>query len=361
MGNPRYGSFILKYLNLLVFKKKTLGKVFEQIAAQRGDEAGVIFEGQKVGYREVNRRANRRANLFRSLGVGKGDVVALVMENRLEFLETVVGLSKLGGVTALINYNLKGTALAHCINISGANRIIVGAECVQSVKDALPELERVAIEDIYVDTYWKEGAGVLKGANNLNEMLEKASGENPVSPPLGSKDLVLYIYTSGTTGLPKAARISHYRWFGAGLAFGYYGLVLDTSDTMYCPLPLYHSNGILIAFSSAVQNGANFVITRRFSASGFWKEATETGATSFIYIGELLRYLVNQEPGKYDKAHKVTRIVGNGLRPDIWPSFVERFGIKHIREFYASTEGNAYTLNLNDKEGSVGQVILKLS
>ncbi|MCH7479207.1 MAG: AMP-binding protein, partial [SAR324 cluster bacterium] len=68
--------------------------------------------------------------------------------------------------------------------------------------------------------------------------------------------------------------------------------------------------------------------------------------------------LVNSPPGPYDRNHKVDRILGNGLRPDIWEVFRKRFGVEHIREFYASTEGNAATLNMNDVVASVGKPVL---
>jgi fatty-acyl-CoA synthase len=178
---------------------------------------------------------------------------------------------------------------------------------------------------------------------------------------LNSSDLLSYIYTSGTTGMPKPARISHLRWFAAGLALGAYGLEVTQRDTVYCPLPLYHSNGMLIALGAAMRNGATLALSRRFRASQCWEEVAKFGATRFVYIGEVLRYLVNTPPGPYDRAHKVTHVLGNGLRPDIWRAFQERFGVAHIREFYASTEGNAAMLNLNNVAGSCGASIIRPS
>jgi len=198
----------------------------------------------------------------------------------------------------------------------------------------------------------------------LDAALGRQSGA-PMPPEsradLYCRDKAFYIYTSGTTGLPKAARINHYRWVGAGLAFGLYGLGARREDVIYCPLPLYHSNGILIAFGAALVSGAALALSRRFSASRFWDEAYGFGATAAVYIGEILRYLVNAPPAAHERDHRITRVLGNGLRPDIWELFRQRFGIRHVREFYASTEGNAYTLNMNDVVGSVGQAILKFS
>jgi fatty-acyl-CoA synthase len=358
MASLNYYRMFYNYLKLLVLKNKTLGKTAEEMAASRKDATFLLFEDERISFAEFNRRANRRANFFRERGVGKGDVVCLLMENRPEYLETVVGLSKLGAITAGINYNLMGRALVHSLRTSGGGKAIVGAECLNTFREAMAEEQCVPPEEVYVDTRWEADAQPPASSQNLNELLAAASEENPPAPPLNSSDLFMYIYTSGTTGLPKAARISHLRWYGAGLAFGWYAWEVRAEDIIYCALPLYHSNGALIAFGAALRNGAALAISRRFSAGKFWEEAHTFGATCFIYIGEVLRYLVNSPPGPYDRDHKVTRVLGNGLRPDIWTVFQERFGIAHIREFYASTEGNAYTFNLTDTAGSVGKSLI---
>ncbi|MCH8888741.1 MAG: long-chain-acyl-CoA synthetase [SAR324 cluster bacterium] len=361
MGKRNYYRFLFRYLGLVLFKRKTIGATLEKTAARHGGRVCVLFEDESITYAEMNRRANRRANFFHGLGIAKGDVVCLLMENRPEFLATVLGLAKLGAVTALINHNLKGRALAHTLNLSGAQVLVVGQECLETLDAVLPELERIPSDRIYVDTRWDAGGSGPAGLQHLNALLTAAGEDNPHPPPLNSKDPVLYIYTSGTTGLPKAAIINHMRWFSAGLAMGSYALQVTQRDVVFCALPLYHSNGILIAFGASLINGAALGLSRRFSAGGFWEEAVRFEATCFIYIGEVLRYLLNQAPGEAETRHRITRILGNGLRPDIWPAFRERFGIADIREFYASTEGNAATINMDNVAGSVGTPVLKSS
>jgi fatty-acyl-CoA synthase len=356
-----YYKFLFRYLGLLAFKRHTLGKTVEQMAARQGNTPFLLFENEQVTFDEFNRASNRRANLMMALGVQKGEVIALMMENRPEILTTLVGLSKLGAVTSAINTNLTGQALAHSLNICGATRLIVGAECLERLVDILPNLERIRSQNVFLDTRWPATVPLPGGLQDLNGMLTGASEADPPPVPLRSSDLLMFIYTSGTTGLPKAARITHLRWFTGALALGYYAWEVTPQDTVYCALPLYHSNGAIIAFGAALVNGAKLGISRRFRASKFWEEVVQFKATCFIYIGELLRYLVNTPPTSHDRAHKVDRILGNGLRPDIWKQFQERFAVPHIREFYASTEGNAGMVNLADVPGSCGTPILKTS
>jgi fatty-acyl-CoA synthase len=170
-----------------------------------------------------------------------------------------------------------------------------------------------------------------------------------------ARDKLFYIYTSGTTGNPKAANFSHLRYLSVGGAYTEIASVRP-DDRIYCVLPLYHTAGGVIAVSMALLNGATLVLRRKFSASEFWSDCRAHGVTIFQYIGELCRYLLNRPETSEDRVHKVRCVVGNGLRPDIWAKFQDRFGIRDVREFYGATEGNFALINLDNKVGAVGRV-----
>jgi acyl-CoA synthetase (AMP-forming)/AMP-acid ligase II len=362
MSKLRYLQLMLKYVTLLAFKRKTMGGYCEAAAAKWPERVFVRFEDEAITFRDFHERSNRRANFLRAQGVKKGDVVVLMMENRPEYLETVVAVGKLGAIVSNINTNLRDRQLLHSVRLSTPKFAIVGSECAEAFEAALA-LEPAPLlgtESIAVDTRWREYA-VPQSWRAIEPLLAEASPASPPDAGIRSDDMLCYIFTSGTTGLPKAAKINHLRFASGGIGMGWYGMAITPADTIYCSLPLYHSNGLLIAFGSALVNGATFAIARKFSVRRFWEDCAKFGATAFVYIGEVLRYLVNQPPSAADRAHKVTRCLGNGLRPDIWGEFKERFGIPHVREFYAATEGNAFTLNLDDTHGSVGKIILKSS
>jgi fatty-acyl-CoA synthase len=98
------------------------------------------------------------------------------------------------------------------------------------------------------------------------------------------------------------------------------------------------------------------ILRRKFSATAFWDEATMERATAIVYIGELCRYLVNSPPHPKERAHTIRTGFGNGLRPDVWQAFLDRFSIPHLCEFYGSTEGNVSMLNYDGTVGAVGRV-----
>ena len=131
-------------------------------------------------------------------------------------------------------------------------------------------------------------------------------------------------------------------------------MTLTPEDTYYCALPLYHSNALVGGFGSCLCGGATLALRRKFSASQFWEDCIKFEATAAIYIGELLRYLLAQPERESDRAHNVTRVLGNGLRPDIWMEFKNRFGIPRVHEFYGASEGNSGFVNIFNFDKTVG-------
>jgi fatty-acyl-CoA synthase len=328
----------------------TIADIVEGFARTTPDHDAILYLDRIVSYRAMNDAASRYALWAKAQGVGRGDVVALLMENRPEFLFAWLGMAKIGAVTALINTNLRGGPLAHCISIAKAKHIIVGSELAASYAEAVPLFENAPQAWITAD----DGAA----PGNLDAALAAMQPEQfdpALRAGLTDKDKVFYIFTSGTTGLPKAANISHLRMLFMMYGFAG-GLNSGSNDRMYCVLPLYHSSGGICAVGVAFTAGGTLVLRRKFSAHEFWEDCYRYKPTSFIYIGELCRYLLNAPPRPHERDHNLRVITGNGLRPEIWPHFQERFAIPRIIEFYGATEGNVSMLNYNGKVGAVGRV-----
>jgi len=333
----------------------TVADVIEGVVDDHRDATALRFEGESWSYRDLEIAANRVAHWAHAQGLGRGDVVALLMENRPEYLFTWIGLAKAGVETALLNTNLTGSPLAHAITVCEGKTIIVGAELVAAYESARSELAGSLSAWVWRDTR-------AAAAGQVYQDLDAALATFPDTRPprtwrasAKTDDNLFFIYTSGTTGLPKAARFSHYRYLQAGLAFSAFAGVRDT-DVIYCCLPLYHTAGGVLAVAMAFLSGATLVLRRRFSATAFWDDCRAYDVTVFQYIGELCRYLVNRPESASDRDHRVRCAVGNGLRPDIWARFQKRFAIRDIREFYGATEGNFAMVNIDNKVGSVGRV-----
>jgi fatty-acyl-CoA synthase len=310
-------------------------------------------EGAEVSYAAFDAYANRVAHWAVAQGLEPGDTVALYMGNRWEYVAIWFGLSKVGVLAALLNNQVTGKALAHGLNISEAQHAIVEGALAEQYKTAC-DLIDCQITPWITDSV----ATDIANAQDFRAGLDAASAERPDRSRrqhLRAKDPCMKMYTSGTTGLPKAAIVAHTRAL-------YYLQVFGTAakaakeDRMMMVLPLYHATGGLCGVGAALSFGGCVLVRRRFSASKFWTDCSQSGATMFMYVGELCRFLVAAEPHPDEKTHKIHTAIGNGLRPDVWPRFVERSGIDRIMEFYGATEGNVGLLNLDSKPGAIGRV-----
>jgi fatty-acyl-CoA synthase len=327
----------------------TIVDIVDGFAAAAPDSPAVLQDDRIVSYGELNGAANRVAHWAHGQGIGQGDVVALLMENRPEYLSAWLGLLKVGATAALINTNLRGAPLAHSISIAGARHIILGSELGVHYADTRPLLEGAPV------------AWVTDGASGGEDLDAALTASSPALPDPGwragvtCKDRAFYIFTSGTTGLPKAATITHLRMLF--MMYGFAGaLNSGPHDRMYNVLPLYHSAGGICAVGVALTAGGALVLRRKFSVQEFWNDCARYRPDFFQYIGELCRYLLNAPPGPHERDHGVRAITGNGLRPEIWAAFQERFAIPKIIEFYGATEGNVSMLNYDGKIGAVGRV-----
>ncbi len=328
----------------------TLADAIEEAVDDHAERTFISFEGADTSYAEFEARANQFARWGQSAGLKKGDTVALFMENRPDYIAFWTGMAKIAVRTALINYNLSGAGLAHCVKIVGCKAIVMNPELAPQFASARGQVELPL------------GAFVLGGQADglvqIDSAVDQAAQDRldrSVRAGVKGGEVALYIYTSGTTGLPKAAKISGVRARGLMRVFKD-ATEANHNERILLTLPLYHATGGMCGVGTALNAGACIILRRKFSASHFWQEAIENDATMLVYIGELGRYLVNQPASPLERQHKITKGFGNGLRADVWAEFVERTGISRLVEFYGSTEGNVNFFNLDGKIGAVGRI-----
>ena len=326
---------------------RTLPVIIEELADDFGEAPALLSDRETLTFRALAERANRYARWALAQGLGKGDVVCLLMPNRPDYMAIWLGITRLGAVVSLLNTNLAGAALAHCIDIVSPKHVIVADELIEAYATARPHLAtRVEV--------WSHG-----GSRQFPDLALAVGGLSGarlagVEPPAVA-DCALYVNTSGTTGLPKAAIVSHQRLLTWSLWFA--GM-MDTrpDDRMYNCLPMYHSVGGVVATGALLVNGGSVVIRDGFSAGRFWDDVARFDCTMFQYIGELCRYLVHTPSHPLERAHRIRLACGNGLRGDVWSTFRDRFRIPKILEFYAATEGNVTLFNYEGKPGAVGRI-----
>ena len=330
--------------------RRLMPAIVNELAHRFGDRPALLSDRECFSFRELAARSNQYTRWALEQNLNKGDVVGLLMTSRPEYFAAWVGIVAAGAVVALLNTNLVGPALSHCINLVQPKHLIVASELIDSIATALPG-------STAEPTIWIHGAEHT-AFGRIDALVHALSSQELTiaecaTPSLD--DLALLIYTSGTTGLPKAAKLSHARilqwshWF-AGM------MNIQPEDRMFDCLPMYHSIGGVLVPGATLVGGGSVVIRESFSAGHFWNEVIRWDCTMFQYIGEFCRYLLHAAPSANDRKHRIRIACGNGMSAGVWEQFKDRFQIPQILEFYASTEGGLSLFNVEGEPGAIGRV-----
>ncbi|MFX0081709.1 MAG: AMP-binding protein [Candidatus Hodarchaeota archaeon] len=330
-----------------------VGNLIENTSKKMPNEKALFFEDKSWTWRQFNEESNTYANYFLSVGLKPRDVVALILENSPEYLFITTGINKIQGISALVNTNQKKRALVHAINIVNPKWIIVDGTNLPSLHEVISDLS-IKKSRIFVINAHQTKAHDYNDYIILKEELHSVSRDNPKTTMNSHPDdKAVYIYTSGTTGLPKAVIIVN--GVGGGIFHMHAFSRVSSEDVVYLTTPLYHSLAVVV-WVGAVHIGAAMVLKKKFSASQFWKDVQKYKITFTIYIGEIPRYLLNQPEIEEEKNHTLKRLLGMGLREEIWHQFKSRFNIEHIYEFYGATEAFGPIFNADEIPGMVGRM-----
>ncbi|RPA80040.1 acetyl-CoA synthetase-like protein [Ascobolus immersus RN42] len=325
------------------------------------DRIFLIYQGNSWTYAEAYQVILKYGTWFKErFGIKKGDIVAMDFMNSNVFVFVWFGLWSIGATPAFINYNLNGDALVHSVVTSTAKLVLIDSEVAAKVvgtdEDGARTLQRLKTEKV-------EGTGereIVVFDEGMERVVGSWSGKRAPDEDRDGfmlHDKAILIYTSGTTGLPKAAIVSYRKCLeGGGFVGHWFGLRKD--DVFYTCMPLYHSSAAILGLINIVYHRATISIGRKFSNSTFWPEVRASNATIIQYVGEVCRYLLSAPPSPCDTDNKVRMAFGNGLRPDVWQRFKDRFGVETIAEFYASTEGTSGSWNYQSgtyAKGAIGR------
>lgn len=310
--------------------------------------------GLRLTYTALNERVNRMAHALLASGIKKGDRVAILQMNSIEFVEAFFATAKIGGVVVPLNWRLVADELEFILKDSGSKLLLFGSE----FNDVVAELNgRGDKTDIDTWIYSGDGASRPDFARQYDDWVGEASGEEPA---IGARDDdELYImYTSGTTGLPKGVVHTHNTAMWASIT-GSATISFHDNDRYLLSLPLFHV-GALNPLTNAVYNGTTCVVMRAFDPVRTWELIQEEKITTLLAVPAMLNFMLQAlEQGKYD--YSTVRWCMSGAAP-VPVTMIETYaklGID-ILQVYGLTEtcGPACLIGAEDaiaKAGSTGK------
>ncbi len=313
--------------------------------------------GRRYSFREWNERANRTAHLFRSLGIERGDRVALLLMNSIEYMESFFALAKIGAVCVPLNWRLVPEELAFIIRDAGARLLVFGTEFNESAVDLH---SRGGGENGTDVTTWVHVGPIGERpefAIGYDEQQSKQSGGEPTIETEES-DVLYIMYTSGTTGLPKGAVHTHETATWGVLT------VNATSDQQYrdrylVALPLFHV-GALTPVTSAVHRGVTSVVMRAFDPVRAWELIDQERITTGLKVPAMLNFMLQvHDPEKCRHEHLRWFMSGAAPVPVALIEAYAELGIE-VQQVYGLTEscGPACLIGSEDalrRAGSTGK------
>jgi acyl-CoA synthetase (AMP-forming)/AMP-acid ligase II len=304
------------------------------------------LQATELSYKQVYETVLKFAAwLKQEHGVSKGDMVAIDFTNKPQFVYLWFALFSLGAKAAFINTNLRGKALLHCVKACEAKLFIMDPAIEEALTDEVRQELGDSVRPVVLDPVTE---GLIVAAKGLRVPDEERGGNQMT-------DTAVLIFTSGTTGLPKPAVVPWKKFLLSSRTVSNW-LGVKSTDRYYTAMPLYHSSATILNISVVLHAGATTILSHHFSPKTFFASATASNATMMQYIGEMCRYLLSTPPSPFDQSHTIRLAFGNGLRPDVWQNFKERFNILEIAEFYSATEAVGGTFIKSKNNFGLGAV-----
>lgn len=260
------------------------------------EKLAIIYEGEKITYLMLHRRVNKACCWLQSLGIEKGDRVAVMLHNCVEFMDIYLACSRLGAIFVPINFRLSAQEVDYTLKNSRPRLFVFGSEYSEELAELnlrhyLPPMLLASIGDHPLSSYILNYTSGVEAFEGKEPFLTDSSG------PADPEESQVIMYTSGTTGQPKGAVLTHRKTFFNCLNADIF-FKLQFDDIMLIILPLFHSGGLFIQASPTIFKGATMIIHPKFDPQKVYRDIEYFHVTKFLGVPTIYKALLNAPPKK---------------------------------------------------------------
>jgi crotonobetaine/carnitine-CoA ligase len=323
--------------------RETIRDIMDRRAVHDPDHLYCTFQGRRYTFGEVNDLVNRVANRLLSLGLRKGDPVAVMLPSHPDHVITILALAKTGLLRIPVNTNLKGASLDYVVELFRPRAIVADMAYSDELKATL---STHPVEHVI----WRTA-----DASAPSDFAAFLTHSEVAPPPVAPRpdDIIAIHPSSGTTGAPKGVLKSELNLRAGPIATI---RLAGLEDGSVCHMwePLHHGGGVGVVMASILRC-TTLAMHDRFSASRFWDQVRAAGATHIHYLGSVVPVLLKQPPSPQDREHTARVAWGGGCPVEHWTALEDRFGVE-VREGYGLSELTSFvTINTERKVGSIGK------
>ncbi|MGE3875923.1 MAG: class I adenylate-forming enzyme family protein, partial [Parvibaculaceae bacterium] len=308
--------------------QQTVIELLAQGCREDPERPAIIIEnGPTLTRREFLDRCQRFAGYLRDK-VEPGDRVAMMLDNRLEFMIALFGIIANRATMVSVAPTAMQYDAGHIVTDAQPAVAIIGKPqlpIIEAVRGNSPALRHIVV----VDGDEPDGLAAYEKAA---EPLDFATAQ------CRRDDIITVYYTSGTTGSPKGCML-HHGWWLRVVDIDLRLFRRGWQDRQLCCLPFYYADPAIQLLTSLASRGT-LVAMRRFSVSRFWEVVTTHDATEILSIASIPALLLKGEPGPAERDHRIRLAIHAGLPKELHREMLERYGF-HWHNQYGSTEGGA--------------------
>ncbi|WP_054373475.1 AMP-binding protein [Rhodococcus rhodochrous] len=330
--------------------------VLSRQAEAVGDDPFLIQDDRQLTFAETDRLADSHAQAYASLGVAKGDRVAMLMENSIDQAATSFGVNRVGAIWSPVSTEYRGEWLANLLRRIDSDVLVVDASLLHKVT----ELGDLGFKHVIIKGEQQSEAPSGATIHDYAELAEF----KPVRPDVDQfyGDTSAILWTSGTTGPSKGVEQSHNTWLTfAELHNRVYRNGIREGERFYGCVPMYNSGGWSINVYPALIAGVPACIDERFSVSRYWDRIAHYQASHTMVLGTMPLFLLQQPPRENDADNTLRTVLLNPPIPGLWEKFKERFGIETITAGFGQSEimgATLWTSDMPTKPGSQGLALV---